>query len=111
MPPVWETAVHLAVTGGVFDSIFLCCTFFPLIVLHEVWDLIESVSKRFLTYFCIFILSSDIYIQYLYFQVANIADPEQTVPRSSLIWVYTVCLGIMSEFFRVKQCFTPAYQA
>ena len=25
--PVWETAVHLAVTGGVFDGIFLCCPF------------------------------------------------------------------------------------
>ena len=25
--PVWETAVHLAVTGGVFDGVFLCCPF------------------------------------------------------------------------------------
>ena len=23
--PVWETAVHLAVAGGVFDGVFLCC--------------------------------------------------------------------------------------
>ena len=26
-PPVWETAVHLAVVGGVFDGVFLCCPF------------------------------------------------------------------------------------
>ena len=26
-PPVWETAVHLAVAGGVFDAVFLCCPF------------------------------------------------------------------------------------
>ena len=25
--PVWETAVHLAVAGGVSDGIFLCCPF------------------------------------------------------------------------------------
>ena len=24
---VWETAVHLAVAGGVFGGIFLCCLF------------------------------------------------------------------------------------
>ena len=24
---VWETAVHLAVAGGVFDGVFLCCPF------------------------------------------------------------------------------------
>ena len=24
-PHVWETAVHLAVVGGVFDGTFLCC--------------------------------------------------------------------------------------
>ena len=27
-PPVWETAVHLAVAGGVFDGVF-CAVFFP----------------------------------------------------------------------------------
>ena len=26
-PPVWETAVHLALAGGVFDGVFLCCPF------------------------------------------------------------------------------------
>ena len=26
-PPVWETAVHLAVAGGIFDDVFLCCPF------------------------------------------------------------------------------------
>ena len=28
-------------------------SFFPLGVLDEIWDLIESVSEGFLTYFCI----------------------------------------------------------
>ena len=31
----------------------LCCPFFPLDVLDGIWDLIESVSEGFLTYFCI----------------------------------------------------------
>ena len=48
-PPVWETAVHLAVAGGVFDGVFEL-SFFPLDVLDEIWDLIESVSEGFLTY-------------------------------------------------------------
>ena len=48
-PPVWETAVHLAVAGGVFDGVF-CAVLFPLDVLDEIWDLIESVSEGFLTY-------------------------------------------------------------
>ena len=25
--PVWKTAVHLAVAGGVSDGVFLCCPF------------------------------------------------------------------------------------
>ena len=29
-----------------------CAVLFPLDVLDEIWDLIESVSKGFLTYFC-----------------------------------------------------------
>ena len=41
-------AVHLAVAGGVFDCVFLCCFFFPLDVLDEIWDLIGSVSEDFL---------------------------------------------------------------
>ena len=36
--------------GGVFDGVFLWCPFFPLDVLNEIWDLIESVSEGFLTY-------------------------------------------------------------
>ena len=28
-------------------------SFFPLDVLGEIWDLIESVSEEFLTYFCL----------------------------------------------------------
>ena len=27
LPPVWESAVHLAVARGVFDGVFLCCHF------------------------------------------------------------------------------------
>ena len=34
----------------VFDGVFLCCLFFSLDVLDEIWDLIESVSEGFLTY-------------------------------------------------------------
>ena len=45
------TAVHLAVAGGVFDGVFLCCSFFPPDVLDEIWDLMKSVSEGFLTYF------------------------------------------------------------
>ena len=29
---------------------FLCCLSFPLDVLDEIWDLIESVTEGFLTY-------------------------------------------------------------
>ena len=49
--PVWETAVRLAV-AGVFDDVFLYCPFFPLGVLNEIWDVIESVSEGFPTYSC-----------------------------------------------------------
>ena len=34
-------------------------SFFPLDVLDEIWDLIESVSERFLTYFFMLSLSED----------------------------------------------------
>ena len=26
-PSIWETAVHLAVAGGDFDGVFVCCPF------------------------------------------------------------------------------------
>ena len=32
-------AVHLAVAGGVFDGVLLCCLFSPLDCLDEIWDL------------------------------------------------------------------------
>ena len=35
-------------------------SFFPLNVLDEIWDLIESVSEGFLTYFCMFVKYSNI---------------------------------------------------
>ena len=49
-------AVHLAVTGDVFDCDFLCCLFFPRDVLDEIWELIGSVSEGFPTYSCNFIV-------------------------------------------------------
>ena len=39
-----------AVAGGNFDGVFLCCPFFPVDVLDEIWDVTESVSDGFLTY-------------------------------------------------------------
>ena len=47
---MWEIAVHLAVAGGVYDGVFLCCPFFPRDVLDEILNLTESVSEGFLTY-------------------------------------------------------------
>ena len=44
-----ETAVHLAVAGGVIVA-FFCAVFFPLDVLDEIWDVIKSVSEGYLTY-------------------------------------------------------------
>ena len=53
-----RNSFYLAVAGGVFDGVFLCCHFFPLDVLDEIWDVIESVSERFfLTYSYIKILA------------------------------------------------------
>ena len=44
-------AAHLAVACDVLDGVFLCCPFSPRDVLDEIWDLIESVSEGFPTYF------------------------------------------------------------
>ena len=41
--------MYLAVAGGVFAGVF-CAVLFPLDVLDEIWDVIESVSEGFLTY-------------------------------------------------------------
>ena len=46
---MWETAVHLAVDGGVYDGVFLCL-FSPRDVLDGILDLIESVSEGFPTF-------------------------------------------------------------
>ena len=43
-------AVHLAVAGDALMVSFCAVLFFPLDVLDEIWDLIESVSERFPTY-------------------------------------------------------------
>ena len=42
--------VHLAVAGDVFDGVYLCCLFISRDVLDGIRDLIELVSKGFLTY-------------------------------------------------------------
>ena len=47
---ITSTALHLPVADGVFDGVFLCCSFLPLDVLDEIWNIIESVSGGFLTY-------------------------------------------------------------
>ena len=54
MATLSETAAHLTVAGCVFDGVF-----FPLDVLDEFWDLIESVSEGFLTYSFMLSLSDD----------------------------------------------------
>ena len=45
-----EIAVRLAVVGDVFDGVVFAAVF-PRDVLDEIWDLIESVSEGFPTYF------------------------------------------------------------
>ena len=44
-------AVHPAVAGDVFNGVFFVLSLFPRDVLNEIWDLIESVSSDFPTYF------------------------------------------------------------
>ena len=48
---MWEIGAHLAVAGGVYDGIFLCCPFFPRDVFDGILDLIESISEGFPSYF------------------------------------------------------------
>ena len=47
---MWEIAVHLAIAGDVFESVFFMLSFFPRDVLDEILDLIQSVSEGFPTY-------------------------------------------------------------
>ena len=44
-------AKTLAVAGDVFDGVFFVLSFLQRDVLDEIWDLIESVSEGFPTYF------------------------------------------------------------
>ena len=48
----WEIAVHLAIAGDVYDSVFLCCPFSHKMSWMGSWTLvlIESVSEGFPTY-------------------------------------------------------------
>ena len=41
---------NVRLAGGHLYGRLLCCPFFPLDVLDEIWDLIDSVSEGFLTY-------------------------------------------------------------
>ena len=45
---MWEIAVHLAVSGDVYDGLFVL-SLFPRDVLAEILDLIQSVSEGFPT--------------------------------------------------------------
>ena len=47
-------------------------SFFPLDVLDEIWDFIESVSEGFLTYFCKLIYISYVLIQVFLCELTNI---------------------------------------
>ena len=46
-------------------------SFFPLDVLDGIWDLIESVSKGFLTYSCILYFKSKVTTTYLRLEVCK----------------------------------------
>ena len=46
---MWKIAVHLAVSGDVYDGLFVL-SLFPRDVLAEILDLIQSVSEGFPTY-------------------------------------------------------------
>ena len=48
----------LSLVGSLMAS--FCAVLFPLDVLDEIWDVIESVSEAFLTYFCTAILGKNI---------------------------------------------------
>ena len=52
MTTCMEIAFHLAVAGHVFDVVFFVLSLFPRDVMDEIWDLTESVSDGFPTYFC-----------------------------------------------------------
>ena len=55
--PVWETAFTLLSLVGSLMASFCVMSFFPLDVLGEIWDAIESGSEGFLTYSYIKILA------------------------------------------------------
>ena len=42
---------------------FLCCPFFTLDVLDEIWDVIESVSEVFLTYSSYLFLTGNLHFK------------------------------------------------
>ena len=63
-------AVHLAVAEDVFNGVFVL-SFFPRDVLDEIWDLIESVSEGFPTYF----------FKIKWFKYQNILDIQTCTPK------------------------------
>ena len=57
---MWEFAVHPAVACDIYDGVFFVLPFFPLGVLDEILNLIESVSESFPSYAVISILKISI---------------------------------------------------
>ena len=67
-------------------------SFFPLDVLDEIWDLIESVSEGFLTY-------SHIHIMLASFEVSG----------SSWTVFHRISLHVLFFFLSILSCFTVAF--
>ena len=67
--------------------------FFPLDVLDEIWDLIESVSEGFLTYFCIYCSGISItYLNWACFIDHGTAIPKLFVRRLIILLDISTCL-------------------
>ena len=45
---MWEIAVHLAVTGGVYDDVFLCCLFSQEMSWMRSWTSLSQLLRVFL---------------------------------------------------------------
>ena len=81
-----EVAVHLAVAGGVFDS-----------VLDEILDLIESVSEGFPTYSCFCNLSGkDLHLTICYYCLVTFVD---TLCHYFPTGVVFVCINYVFALF------------
>ena len=47
---MWEIAVHLAVAGGVYDGVFLCCHFSHEMSWMRSWTKLSQFFEGFPTY-------------------------------------------------------------